>query len=127
MLNDEEQKYVCKNCKSFRPAKYSTKTVKSNLDAHLITQHNINIPTERRNLSSMSQIDSDAADTALVYLIIGCFLSFFIVENKYFKDFIQCLNPSYKVPSRKKLRNLIHDLFIEKLEELYSGILNTLS
>ena len=123
VLNEEEGKYTCQACKNEKPNKYSKNTAKSNLDAHLLNVHDIRIHTKSRNTTHMTREDSEKVDRALVYFIIVCCLPFVIIESQYFKEFIACLNPNYKLPCRKKLRILIHDLYTEKFNELKALLL----
>ena len=64
--------------------------------------------------------------------IITAGLPFRCVENKYFKSFIEGLNPSYKLPSRKKISDLVNTYYgkkkkrvEEKLKEADSITLTT--
>lgn len=61
---------------------------------------------------------NESVSVLLVYFIISAALPFRIVENKFFKDFLNALNPQYKVPSRDEIRSLINELYDEKFEKL---------
>ncbi|XP_065642184.1 uncharacterized protein LOC136073856 [Hydra vulgaris] len=75
-------------------------------------------------MSGLSKENSDKIHRNLLIFIIACCLPFMLVESNAFKDFIFCLNPKYKVPSQKKLRSLLTDLYREKIELLKSKLLS---
>lgn len=51
-------------------------------------------------------------DTALSTMLISCSINFDAIDSPYFKKFVAALNPSYALPSSKKLK----DRVISKLE-----------
>ena len=52
-------------------------------------------------------------DRALLLFIIFTFSPFVIITNKYFKQFLYELNPSYKLPDRKTLIKLLNEIYDE--------------
>ena len=121
---EETSKWVCNECSSERPHKYSSKTSKSILDYHLEHYHAIITPKLKRKMNSMSKENSDKIDRSLLIFIIACCLPFVLVESSAFKEFVACLNPNYQLPCRKKLRSLLTDLYEEKVEFLKSKLLS---
>ena len=77
--------------------KYSSSTLTGHLIKHLKTSHCMSFNQTVLTADEIYQIDS-----ALLLCLIFCFLSFSIVENRNFKEFV-LLNPSsnYKLPCRK--------------------------
>ena len=120
--HEETLKWICKECNGSNIRKYSIKTSKSTLDYHLEHDHDIVTPKTKRNMSGISKEKSDVVDRALLILIIACCLPFVIVESKAFVSFVASLNPDYKLPCRKKLRSLLSDLYLEKVEILKSKL-----
>jgi hypothetical protein len=47
--------------------------------------------------------EAGSIDVALSSFLIGCNLTFDIVDSKHFKGFVNALNPDYKVPSSAQL------------------------
>ena len=123
-IEEETSKWICNQCNSNRPKKYSCKTSKSILDYHLEHDHEVITPKKKRTMSGLSKEVSDKIDRALLIFIIACCLPFMLVESNAFKEFVLCLNPKYKVPCRKKLRSLLTDLYREKVELLKSKLLS---
>ncbi|XP_065662597.1 uncharacterized protein LOC136085236 [Hydra vulgaris] len=123
-IEEETSKWICNQCNSNRPKKYSCKTSKSILDYHLEHDHKIITPKKKRTMSGLSKEVSDKIDRALLIFIIACCLPLMLVESSAFKEFVLCLNPKYKVPCRKKLRPLLTDLYREKVELLKSKLLS---
>lgn len=63
--------------------------------------------------------DTDSIDLALAEFFFGCNISFNVVESDLFKRFVKILNPSYRVPSRKKLAtNLLNRVYTRVTEKL---------
>lgn len=58
-------------------------------------------PSRERKRLSVS--DTHEIDTALSGFLIGCKLTFDIIDTKYFKNLVQALNPDYKAPSSQQL------------------------
>jgi len=57
-------------------------------------------------------------DISLAKFFFGCNISFNVVESNLFKEFVQLLNPDYKIPSRKKLLNqLLNKVHNELISE----------
>ncbi|XP_065642585.1 uncharacterized protein LOC136074209 [Hydra vulgaris] len=123
-IEEETSKWICNQCNSNRPKKYSCKTSGSILDYHLEHDHKIITPKKKRTMSGLSKEVSDKIDRVLLIFIIACCLPFMLVESSAFKEFVLCLNPKYKVPCRKKLRSLLTDLYREKVELLKSKLLS---
>ena len=46
-------------------------------------------------------------DNALIKAFICCNLAFSIIKNPFFKELLKTLSPGYKIPSRKKLSELL--------------------
>lgn len=70
--------------------------------------HQMRQPTEFHDVSST---DKDELDNLLSIFLIGCNLTFDIVDTEYFRNFVQKLSPSYKIPSSKQLtKNLLQKL-----------------
>lgn len=64
--------------------------------------------------------DSDSIDMDLAEFFFGCNISFNVIDSDLFRRFINNLNPSYKIPTRKKLATKllekVHTKIIEKLK-----------
>ncbi|XP_015120960.1 uncharacterized protein LOC107043818 [Diachasma alloeum] len=76
---------------------------------------------KRKRVSSGTpgeQTGPGSVDLALAEFFFGCNVPFNVVESDLFKRFVNSLNPSYRVPSRKKLAtkllNKVHTQVIEK-------------
>lgn len=54
-------------------------------------------------------------DTALAILFFGCNLPFNLVDSRYFKDFLETLNPEYVPPGVKRLKTTLLDSVYHKL------------
>ena len=48
-IEEETSKWICNQCNSSRPKKYSSKTSKSILDYHLEHDHEITTPKKKKN------------------------------------------------------------------------------
>lgn len=64
---------------------------------------------KRRKVIDVKSIDVEAIDGALATFFFGCNVAFNVVDSDLFKQFVNCLNPSYKVPSRKRLASTLLD------------------
>lgn len=47
--------------------------------------------------------ENTSIDAALSSFLIGCNLTFDIIDSKHFKNFVSALNPDYKIPSSSQL------------------------
>ena len=74
------------------------------MNEHLFKSHGFReiVHSERK------RNERDSMSLYLVYFIISASLPFRIVENKYFKLFVNSLNSNFKVPTRDQLRTLIN-------------------
>lgn len=61
-------------------------------------QRHRNSPGKRNH-----KFDSSAVDVALASFIIGCQLTFDVVDSKHFKNLMNALNPDYKPPTSAEL------------------------
>ena len=121
-IDEKTSKWICNQCNSNGPKKYSNKTSKSILDYHLEHDHEIITPKKKRTMSGLSKENSDKIDRAFLIFIIACCLPFILVESNAFKEFVLCLNPEYKVTCRK--RSLLIDLYRENVELLKLKLLS---
>lgn len=65
---------------------------------------NEDIQRHRKSTDSVRRkIDSKAIDVALSSFLIGCNLTFDVVDSKHFKNFVNALNPDYKIPTSSQL------------------------
>lgn len=62
-----------------------------------IKRHRQSAPIKRH------KTDSPTVDVALASFIIGCQLTFDVVDSKHFKSFVNALNPDYKPPTSSEL------------------------
>ena len=93
---------------SFKRKHSSTTTL---LNKHLASEHEI---SSFKNSVKVNKSESLNLHTLLVYFIIGAALPFSIIENKYFIKFVGALNSVYKLPNRKKLQELIDEIYNHK-------------
>ena len=115
--NGEIEMLQCLQCKADGINKYyQITTAKTNLNYHLEISHKITTAKKPKRNSFNENIDTEKIDKLLLLFLIFCFLPFVIVESQFFKDFIFSLNKDYKVPSRKKLRLLLNELYNQKKE-----------
>lgn len=94
---------------------------------------NGDIQRHRKSTSSRkkrrSSTESSSIDTSLSSFLIGCNLTFDIVDSPYFKKFMNKVNPSYNVPSSNQLKSNIiqqletsqRDLKKRRLRDSFSG------
>jgi len=75
--------------------------------------------TEAKHGMKRTNHNSDEIiDISLAKFFFGCNISFNVVESNLFKEFVQLLNPDYKIPSRKKLSNqLLNKVHNELISE----------
>ncbi|GES85576.1 zinc finger BED domain-containing protein RICESLEEPER 2-like [Rhizophagus clarus] len=104
---------VCKRC-SF---KYKSTTSVTTLRRHL-EKHQINVPTkkytkvvENKNQDPFEKNQQEEHDNCLIQWLICDLQPFIIVENYYFKKFINFFCPRYTIPNRHKVKDLITDSF----------------
>lgn len=67
---------------------------------------------------SMSLNKSKEIDQQLVCLVASDYLPFALVENEEFKKFVKMLNPSYVIPSRKTVSQVLLTQVYNKLSEI---------
>jgi hypothetical protein len=53
--------------------------------------------------NSKRKFDSKSIDVALSSFLIGCNLTFDVVDSKHFKNFVSALNSDYKIPTSSQL------------------------
>lgn len=51
--------------------------------------------------------ENSSIDVALSSFLIGCNLTFDVVDSKHFKNFVNALNPDYKIPSSSQLTSKV--------------------
>jgi hypothetical protein len=72
---------------------------------------NGDIQRHRKSTSSKkkrrSSTDSSSIDTSLSSFLIGCNLTFDVVDSPHFKKFMNKVNPNYNVPSSNQLKSSI--------------------
>ncbi|GBC01088.1 hypothetical protein RclHR1_40610001, partial [Rhizophagus clarus] len=97
---------VCKRC-SF---KYKSTTSVTTLRRHL-EKHQINVPTkkytkvvENKNQDPFEKNQQEEHDNCLIQWLICDLQPFIIVENYYFKKFINFFCPRYTIPNRHKVK-----------------------
>lgn len=67
-------------------------------------------------MDNANHIESDEIDTLMAEFIYVCNVPLHACESKYFKNFIGALRPSYGVPTRNRLEEIIgktHDKIAE--------------
>ena len=99
--------WQCKLCKQ-NP--YSAKTSSSHLKNHLKSKHSISFQI-RECLLPNEMVHK--IDQALLFFLIFCCLSFNIINNEYFIDFVYQLNPNYVIPNEKALNTLLSELYMK--------------
>lgn len=118
----EKKVIECLLCKKQNKVKhYQTTSSKTNLHYHLEVDHDIKDsrkPAKPRNQCNNQSFDPEKIDEYLLILIVFCFLPFSIVESEYFANFVHSLNSNYKIPTRKKLRSLLHDKYEKRKQDL---------
>lgn len=62
------------------------------------------IKRHRKALSTTPKIRHHSIDAALSSFIIGCNLTFDVVDLPHFKNFVKALNPNYSMPSSTQLK-----------------------
>ncbi|XP_077264021.1 uncharacterized protein LOC143898425 [Temnothorax americanus] len=71
---------------------------------------------EQKKIGAKRPYPSDQSiDLALATFFFSCNIPFNVVESKLFKNFVNLLNPNYKVPTRKKLSNQLLDAVHEEI------------
>ncbi|CAG8761587.1 27591_t:CDS:2, partial [Dentiscutata erythropus] len=104
---------VCKYCHPRK--KYKITTGLSTLRAHLISKHQLEVPTKNYNLQfSVNPFDLQTQKEHTKYLLkwIICDLQpFTIIDNSYFWSFIKFLCPRYTIPKRHQIKDLVMDEF----------------
>ncbi|XP_015121555.1 uncharacterized protein LOC107044269 [Diachasma alloeum] len=100
---------------------------KSTKDKFPNNPSSLGVGGKRRKIDSPSQNSStkkstlralnSEVDEALMELLSGCNLPFSVVESKFFKRFANLLNPSYKIPSRKKVATKLLDELYGKMSK----------
>lgn len=63
----------------------------------------INEDINRHRKSSSSKKSKIDLDVALSSFLISCNLTFDLVDSKHFKNFVNALNPEYKIPTSSQL------------------------
>jgi hypothetical protein len=89
--------------------KHSTTTTR--LNEHLANVHGL---SPFKKSLRVNKSETHTMHTLLVYFIIGAALPFSIIENNYFIKFVSALNSVYKLPNRKKLAELIEEIYDHK-------------
>ena len=84
---------------------------------HLKSKHGIHRSPEITK-SKRSNVDEKATMYYLLMFIITAALPFRCVENSFFKQFIEQLNPNFKLPSRQKIANLSTFYYNDKKKKL---------
>lgn len=65
---------------------------------------NEDILRHRKSSDSVKRkIETKSIDVALSSFLIGCNLTFDVVDSKHFKNFVSALNPDYKIPTSSQL------------------------
>ena len=84
--------------------KYSSSTSTGHVIKHRKTSHCMSFNQTKDYQTVLTADEIYQIDSALLWCLIFCFLSFSIVENRNFKEFV-LMNPSsnYKLPCRKTL------------------------
>lgn len=59
-------------------------------------------PTPATSVSNSTKVE---IDSALSIFIIGCNLSFDMLDSDHFRKFVSSLNPNYKIPTSKSLKS----------------------
>ena len=91
---------------------YKMSTSSGNLESHIKSKHNIVI-NSKLGRKKLSKAERDEINKNLLLFLIFCYLSFSIVMNKYFKNFIAsiCKNTDYELPCRETLNSLLKELY----------------
>jgi len=73
----------------------------------------------------ISKKNLEASQTLLINMLVSGGIAFHFAENRFFKQYVNCLNPNYNLPAKTKLKELfdIHymstrELMIKKLSAL---------
>ncbi|RNA21089.1 zinc finger BED domain-containing 1-like [Brachionus plicatilis] len=88
---------ICKHC----DAAYSNKSTISILTVDIDTS----LDEPDKPLYKKQKKNFTKAEEFLLQFIVSAALPFIIVENSYFKKFVECLNPGFVLPSRYTLTN----------------------
>lgn len=101
---------ICKQPLCTYKIKYNSSTIP--LKNHLISDHNIKLNSLDQNTTDendlkLSSKKKNSINLAIVKFVIGNFLPFCIVENRYFIELLQHLNSHYKIISRSYLSNTL--------------------
>ena len=64
-------------------------------------------------------MDSEEIDKALAVYFFGCTILFSIIESDRFRNFIQKLNPSNKIPTRTTLSNNLHNAKFQNYKQFW--------
>lgn len=85
---------------------------------------NEDISRHRRSSKAKRQSSSQVIDASLSSFLIGCNLTFDIVDSIHFKSFANSLNPNYTIPSSAQLKaRVISQLqSLESSEERYKPL-----
>lgn len=84
---------------------------------------NDDISRHRRSSKSKRQSSSQSIDAALSSFLIGCNLTFDIVDSVHFKNFASSLNHNYTIPSSSQLKaKVISQLQSMDSEERYKPL-----
>ena len=107
--------------------KYSSSTLSRHLIKHLKTSHCMSFNQTKDYQTVLTADEIYQINSALLLCLIFCFLSFSIVENRNFKEFV-LLNPSsnYKLPCRKSLNKLLVEIYEKNNDYMLGYFLLTL-
>ncbi|KAG5666382.1 hypothetical protein PVAND_014411 [Polypedilum vanderplanki] len=63
--------------------------------------------SQTQHVNQRRRSESTIIDSALSSFLIGCNLTFDVVDSKHFKNFVSVLNPDYKIPSSSQLTSKV--------------------
>ncbi|CAG8533356.1 16053_t:CDS:2 [Cetraspora pellucida] len=117
------EKPVCRKCGTV----YKNTTGVSTLRRHLKNQQ-IEAPKKKQTTLHIYQSDlhneqeQKKRNEKLIFWLIVNQQSFTMVENQYFHEFINILDPHYVVPTRQAAKNMIMDEFYKRHEKVKNYI-----
>ncbi|KAG8634406.1 hypothetical protein MANES_17G029905v8 [Manihot esculenta] len=135
------QKGKCNYCeKEFYcdPKKNGTSTLKHHMSACIKNSHSVTTRQSQLSLQPLSSstqegggnyqlgmlsswhFDQDVARRKLAKMIIIDELPFMFVEGEGFKEWVECIQPKFRIPSRWTISRDFYDLYLEERKKLKS-------
>jgi hypothetical protein len=89
---------------SNNPAQSTIEIINDDIRRHIENRSSTTNPGSSSNKRKSS---SGSIDVALSSFLIGCNLTFDVIDSNHFKNFVNALNPDYKIPSSSQLTSRV--------------------